>query len=87
MNMALYAATYSDRTMRAWWDGMSNSTIRARLHGWCVWANYRKQEKDPASLITEFVAYINEVNTPYSYRIDGEGVVRNSWFNRWPGQA
>jgi hypothetical protein len=66
--------------MHVWWDNMSPSMIRSRLHGWRVWANYCqeeavgpetvKQEKDPPSLVTEFVAYMNQANTPMSYRTE-----------------
>jgi hypothetical protein len=83
---ALYAATYSDRAMRVWWNGMSPSTIRARLHGWRAWANYCqeetvtpqdvKQAKDPVSLIVEFVAYMEDVNTPDSYRTEAIPAVK-----------
>jgi hypothetical protein len=52
-----------------------------------VWANYCqeeavspetvKQDKDPPSIVTEFVAYMADVNTPMSYRTEAIPAVKD----------
>jgi hypothetical protein len=84
---ALYVATYSERAMHVWWNNMTPSTIRSRLHDWRVWANYCQEEgvrpetvkqyKDPPSIVTEFVAYMADVDTPMSYRTEAIPAVKD----------
>jgi hypothetical protein len=83
---AMRASNHSLRSLRRYWHGMSDSTVRSRLHGWRVWANYCKeegitpqrvkQEKDPPPLMTDFVSYMQEVNTPDSYRTEAMPAVK-----------
>jgi hypothetical protein len=82
---AAQKAGLESRAMEKWFDGMSENTIRGRLHGWLMWKQFCDERNisiqgmqeltNPAVTMANFLAFLEDQNTPDSWKNDSRPAV------------
>jgi hypothetical protein len=77
---AAQKAGLDEDALQLWWDGMSDQTIKGRLHGWRLWAQYCEERGvtaqgmtelvNPAVQMANFATYVNKSQASDKWKSD-----------------